>query len=146
MLGVSEPVIVAKAGFFMDIHEKAKRREAAARKTAEAARFDSFSLQHRKEFGTWAESNDPYLMSRLGQDRDLVVMHNPSGNLIMMSREFDLADVAAALADKEPGLWYFDKERNILANGTESEPMPPTALGRESLQICIATRVKKRRF
>jgi len=144
MLGYDEKLMVAKAGWFVEVHDKAKQREAAAKKTAETAKFDFFILSRRQEFGTWVEADDPYLMSHLGQDRDLVVMRNSRGNLIMMSREFDLSDVAAALIEKEPNVWYFDGGRNILANGTESEPVPATALSRESLQICIATRIKRR--
>lgn len=145
MLGYDEKDMVAKAGWFIEVHEKAKRREVAAKKVAETAKFDAFCLSRHQEFGTWAESDDPYLMSRLGQDKDLVVMRNSNGNVIMMSREFDFSDVACAFGEKEPDLWYFDADRNILANGTESEPAVPTALGRESLQICVATRVKRLR-
>jgi len=146
MLGYDEELMVGKAGWFVHVHNEAKRREAAAKKVAETAKFDSFLLSRCQEFGTWVEAEDPYLMSRLGQDRDMVVMRNPKGNIIIMSRKFDLSDVAVAFVEKEPNLWYFDSDRNILANGTESEPAEATALSRESLQICIATRVKRRRF
>lgn len=144
MLGYDEKDMVAKVGWFVEVHEKAKRREVAAKKFAETAKFDVFCLSRQQEVGTWIEGNDPYLMSRLGQDRDMVVMRNEQGNMIIMSTTFDLSDVASALIEKEPDLWYFDENRNILANGTESEPAPPTALARESLQICIAMRVKRR--
>ena len=146
MLGYEEKLMVAKAGWFVRVHDEAKKREAAAKKVAETAKFNSFLLSRRQEFGTWVEGEDPYLMSRLSQDKDLVIMRNPKGNIIMMSREFDLSDVALAFIEKEPNLWYFDRDRNILANGTESEPAEATALPRESVQVCVATRVKRRHF
>lgn len=136
--GAGEDEILERVGWFVCIHDHAKMFQASADKIAETARFATFPLIGYPKVGTWTDSDDPYLLAALARRRDLVVMRSSKGNIIMMSRTYDLSRVAHELIQKEPGLWHYEpKPRNILANGTESVQIEPTKLSRVTLEYQV---------
>ncbi len=144
ILGYGDADITERVSWFVEVHKKAKACQQAAAEAVAEGGFESFPL--RGESGTWTENDSPYLMGELARQKNLVVMRSKKGNIIIMSKAFCMDGVAAILQAQESGLWYYEIRRqgDMLANGTESEPVPPTRFSKESLQRCIAAGVKKR--
>ena len=125
--------------WFVEIHDRAKERQLAADEQARTGSFEKFRLSGQTKVGVWVDSDDPYLMSSLAAMHDLVAMRSSRGNVIVMSKSFDLSGVARELIQREPKRWHYTGGlRNILSNGTESVEVPPTNLSRMAIEACIA--------
>ena len=140
LLGYSDDAMIACVQWFIQIHDKAKMRQATADHMARTGSFDTFQLAGKPKVGLWIESDDPYLMTALARLYDLVVMRSSKGNIIVMTNGFDLSCVAHELARKET-CWYYDELRNVLANGTESVHVSPTNLSQQEIEQCISANV-----
>lgn len=140
ILGLDEAEIFEKAKWFVCVHDRAKERQIAAEKVAKTQMFDTFPLLGYKERGTWVDGDDPYLLEVLVRQKDLALMRSSKGNVIAMSKKFDLSNVASLLhhAQDEASLWHYEAGRNILANGTESAEVDPTKLSRERLKEVVS--------
>lgn len=132
--GLQENEIVEKARWFVRVHDRAQVLQAVAKKMAESQSFDTFPLDNRDEEGTWVDSNDPCLFEELVKNRPLVVMRNSIGNIIIMSKNFDLSAVAKSFLDREPDQWYYQSQPQMLANGTEQVRMDPSGLSRNTIE------------
>lgn len=146
VLGVSEDELRERASWFIGINDRAAEKEMEAEMLVDAADFETFKIPCQSSAGTWAESDDPYLLKALAGRRDLVVMRSHLGNVIIMSKAFNLAKVGAAMQTQEPGLWHIEtnlygKSRNIVANGTESVHERGTGLSRVAIEYIIGTNV-----
>lgn len=148
VLGFAEHEMVEAAGWFVKVHDRAKvRREQAkelvdAQEQIGAVKFETFPLGLHDEFGTWVESDDPWLLEELVGRRHLVAMQSSKGNVIMMSKTFDLAPVGQVLSTMEPGRWkYIPGQQNIVANGTEGVEVIPTNLPNAIVQRAIGLKV-----
>ena len=131
--------------WFVEIHDRAKVCQARADTQANNEFFEKFLLVGQQQVGVWVESDDPYLMAALVAMYDLVVMCSLRGNVIVMSKSFDLSGVARVLAQHEPKHWHYTGGmRNILSNGTESVEVPHTALSRKEIERCISLGVVKK--
>jgi|GEM_PF-3269360 len=143
--GLHEDEILERAEWFVRVHDRAKERQYAADKMADTYVFDTFPLNRYNrytELGTWADSDDPYLLAALAKRRDLVAMSSSKGNVIVMSKRFNLYGAASCLIKAEPDRWHYEaKSRNIIANGTESVDADPTALFRAALESIIGRHI-----
>lgn len=147
MLGVSEDELHERALWLIRINDRAAQKEQQAEARVAAGDFETFEIPDQSEVGTWVDSDDPYLLKALAGRRQLVVMRSHTGNMIIMSKTFNLAKVGAALQNQEPGLWHVEYgKRNIIANGTESVMMPKTGLSRKALEYIIGINVVSKRL
>ena len=87
--------------------------------------------------GIWLDSDDPYLLEELAKSRSLVVMRRSTGNVIIMSKDFNLSAVADTFLRKEPGQWYYQSKPQLLANGTENVDMDSSGLSRNTVESNI---------
>ena len=145
-LGYTDADMVARASWFIEIHNQAKVQRAAADNAAITQTFEKFRLAGQTKIGLWVQSDDPYLMAALATDRyDLVAMRSSKGNVIVMSKSFDLSHVAHDLMTKEPDRWYYGSgQRNMLANGTERVQRPPTQFSRDEIVQSISLNVVRK--
>ena len=142
VLGLSEDEMLEKAGWFVSVHDRAKERQAAARKRIDAGGFSMFELSdYATETGIWVDSDDPYLLEELAKTKNypLVVMRNSQGNVIIMSVMFDLSGCASFLSHEQ--CWYYQASPQFLANGTEGVKDMPTALSREVIESWLGETV-----
>lgn len=141
-LGESEDAIFSRVEPFLSMHDWAKEKGRKAEQQAETDTFETFLIPGHDFLGTWIESDDPYLTSALARRRHLIAVRNSMGNVILMSKTFDLTRVGKVLAAQEPGRWYLDLlSRNIVPNGTERDPEVPTGLSRKALEYIIGDNV-----
>lgn len=130
-----EDTIVSHAMLWVEIHDRARARQVAAKETADTRRFPTFQLTGRREKGVWLDSDDFYLMNELVHRCSLVVMRSSAGSIVIMSKRFRLDDMATTLMEREPDRWYYEPfQHNVLANEA-----PPTALSREKLEHYVGT-------
>lgn len=133
VLGVPENEIMQRSEWFVRVHDRAKERQAEAKKRVDAGGFDTFELSGYREVGTWVDSDDPYLLDNLARNHPLIVMKSSKGNIIIMSTKFDLSG-AASLFKSQEKCWYYQASPQILANGTEGTYATPTGLSRATIE------------
>lgn len=148
ILGFAEHETVEAAQWFVEVHDRAKvRREQAkelvdAQEQIGAVKFETFPLGLHDELGTWADSDDPWLMEELAGRYHLVAMQSSKGNVIIMSKTFDLSAVGQILSGMEPGRWkYIPGQQNIVANGTEGVEVISTDLPKAIIQRATGLKV-----
>lgn len=134
---VSEDEMWERTGWFVRVHDRAQARQAIAKEMAKNQSFDMFPLDDRDEVGIWVDSDDPYLMEELAKSLSLVVMRHSTGNVIIMSKDFNLSAVADMFLRKEPGQWYYQSKPQLLANGTENVDMNSSGLSRKTIEADI---------
>lgn len=137
--GLEENEIVERAKWFVRVHDRAQARKVAAKEMAKSQAFDTFPLDDRPDVGTWmdgtwVDSDDPYLLEALAENRPLVVMRNSQGNIIIMSKRFDLSAVADIFLSREPERWYYQSNPQLLANGTENVDMEKSGMSRNTIE------------
>lgn len=134
---VPEDEMLERTGWFVRVHDRAQVRQAAAKNLIDAGGFDMFELSGHREVGTWVDGDDPYLMEELAKSCPLVVMRRSTGNIIIMSKDFNLSAVADRFLRKEPGQWYYQSRPQLLANGTENVDADPSGLSRDTIESDI---------
>lgn len=138
---IDEQDIVERTKWFVAVHDWAKKQQQMADHTAESQGFRTFSVGKYKDAGVWVESDSPYLLSAVARRHDLVVMRSSRGNIIIMSKMFNLAMVAEILQHAEPdGRWHYAPDPlNVLANGTEShDEIESTNFSREEVELVVS--------
>lgn len=146
VFNVLQDEIAYRAQWFIAINDRAAQKEQQAEARVAAGDFETFEIPGQSSTGTWVDSDDPYLLKALAGRRHLVVMRSHLGNVIIMSKAFNLAKVGAVLQTQEPGRWHTEtnlhgKSRNIVANGTESVYERGTGLSRMAIQYVIVANV-----
>lgn len=142
ILELSEDEMIEKVKWFVRVHDRARERKSAAKKQVCAGGFDIFELSGYREVGTWVDSDDPYLLEELVENRPLVVMRSSKGNVIIMSKKFDLSGTARLFLNQER-CWYYQasSQIQILANGTERVQDTPTGLRQDEIELGIGTTI-----
>lgn len=146
MLEVTEEELRERALWFIRINDRAAKKEEEAEKRVDAGDFNTFfEISGYGMQGIWVKSDDPYLLKVLAGRRHLVAMRSHLGNVIIVSKTFNLAKVGVALQAQEPGHWHVESgKRNVVANGTESVPMSKTGLSQTVLGYVIGANVVRK--
>lgn len=131
---ISEDEMWERTEWFVHVHDRAQARQATAKEMAKSQSFDTFPLDDRDKVGTWVDSDDPYLLEELAKIRPLVVMRRSTGNIIIMSKKFNLSALADMFLRKEPGKWYYQSKPQLLANGTENVDKDSSGLSRDMIE------------
>ncbi len=130
--------MLERTEWFVRVHNRAQARQADAKEMAKSQSFETFPIGNRdEEAGIWLDSDDPYLLEELAKSRSLVVMRRSTGNVIIMSKDFNLSAVADTFLRKEPGQWYYQSKPQLLANGTENVDMDSSGLSRNTVESNI---------
>ncbi|TSC67289.1 MAG: hypothetical protein G01um101466_748 [Parcubacteria group bacterium Gr01-1014_66] len=131
---VSEDKMLERTGWFVRVHDRAQARQTTAKEMAKSQSFETFPIDDRDEVGTWVDSDDPYLLEELAKSCPLVVMRRSTGNVIIMSKDFNLSSVADMFLREEPEQWYYQSKPQLLANGTENVDADSSGLSRDTIQ------------
>ncbi len=131
---------ITPVSWFIQVHDEAKERQAAAAKRAETEKFEGFLIPTRygPRHGVWIDDGDPYLSEKLAIQKDAVIVRNGKGNVVILSRTMHLDIVGEQLADDEYDeaeypIWKYDSRFNAVFNGTEGVESPPTKKTKEEI-------------
>lgn len=152
ILGEPEATMIERAGWFANLQDDVRERR---RRIRRAWQNREHSWQEHSFAGgsIFVLETDDRFLAREGfavyRDLLVLIVRNSRGNFKLLSRgtAVSMQDVAAELKQREPELWFYQPEQELVVNGTHSlaEVRPSALEASQIVEIVRRRAVRKRR-